>query len=391
VIQVDPRSLEVVGRYDVPGQPRELTVVDGGVAVTAAQATSLTVIDPTAPSGEAVTAIPIPCGGSRGVVAVPARTGSRGGDHVVVTCPTDDRLVVVDTRHHTAVGMVPLAGRPTGIVRGGTTLTVGTALDGRLRTFDARALVRAADDAGAGGGAAASASPPPLRVKATSKRRAWADDGRAPSTLAALDVGPRGPVGVYQVIDNQRELTRAEIEAGSTYGSPKDGRARLEPALTGPCGARFASLTDAPRRLSGPVAVAASSDDDLVWVVGEFSHSVSVVRCDGAASSEQAVTVAAFDVGEGARGIVLGVDGRTAYVDVGFDHEVARLELPDGAASVQADDAIERPRCIRRKDRATHRRRFENPLPQQRAEIPAAGPADHFRQKTEIAVAVEIA
>jgi len=333
VVEADPETLEPVRQIPVGGQPRELTVLGDRLVVTAAQSANLTVLDGRnrGGGGAGPTEIAIPCGGSRSVVTVPAGVaGTR--DLAVATCPTDDQLAVVDLAKERTAGTVALAGRPTGIVRDGGTLTVTTAGDGRLLAFDATELASAAAS-GTGG---------PLDLRPTSARRAWVDGERTASSLTALDTGPRGPIGVYQVVDNERKLSKAEIEAGSTYGSPKDGRARLEPALAGGCGARFSSLEDEPRRLSGPVAVAASPASDLVWVVGEFSHSVSVVRCDGGPESSRSTTVAAFDVGEGARGIVLDADGRTAYVDVGFDHQIAELDLPVDAASVQAGDAIER-------------------------------------------------
>ena len=338
VVEVDPDTLEVVRRIDVPGQPRELTALGPDLLVTGAQSTDLALVTPDAPPDDAVSLLPLPCGGSRGVVTLPAAADLRPLELAVVTCPTDGRLVVVDIGRILVLGTIELSGRPTGIVRDGSTLTVSTALDGRLLAIAVADVQDAVDRIDP---ADRLADVPALTVP-VSARRVWADGKRTASSLAALDAGPRGPVGAYQVVDNQRRLSREEIEAGSTYGSPKDGRARLEPALAGACGARFSSLTDEDRRLSGPVAVAAAPEGDLVWVVGEFSHSVSVVRCDGAGASARSATVASFAVGEGARGIVLDDDGRGAFVDVGFDHEVAELRLPDGVEDVDADDPIER-------------------------------------------------
>jgi mono/diheme cytochrome c family protein len=340
----------------VPGQPRELSVLGSRLVVTGAQSTDLAIVDTTKTGADAVVAVPIPCGGSRSVATLPGSAGT--ADRAVVTCPTDDRLVVVDLDREEAIGTVALAGRPTGIVRDGDVVTVSTALDGKLHAFDASDLRAAGTSSGS------SDEMPALHVAARSSRTVWADGDRTPSTLASLDTGPRGPLGTYQVVDNRRKLPRAQIEAGSTYGSPTDGRARLEPAIAGACGARFSSLTDEPRRLSGPVALAAAPGSDLVWVVGEFSHSVSVVRCDGSASGRTSTTVAAFDVGEGARGIVLSEDGTRAYVDVGFDHEVAELRLPDGAADVGPDDPIERVEPAKVGRRKVHDR-YLSPLAQE--------------------------
>lgn len=339
VVAIDPSTLEVVDQIEVPGQPRELTVLGPELVVTAAQSTDLAIVDPDARPEDAVALVRLPCGGTRSVVGVPASEPAPRGDLAVVTCPSDDRLAVVDVDRHLVLATIDLAGRPTGIVRVGDVLTVSTALDGRVHELSVERLAHALDDVRASGD---DDDVPVLAVEPSSTRPAWTDGGRTASSLTALDAGPKGTVGVYQVVDNERKLSAAEIEAGSTYGTPKDGRARLEPAVAGACGARFSSVEDEARRLSGPVAVAAAPTDGLVWVVGEFSQSVSVVRCTGAEPSERSTTVAAFDIGEGGRGIVLDEDGRTAYVDVGFDHQVAELALPDGAASVAAGDGIER-------------------------------------------------
>ena len=240
VVEVDPDTLEVVRRIDVPGQPRELTALGPDLLVTGAQSTDLALVTPDAPPDDAVSLLPLPCGGSRGVVTLPAAADLRPLELAVVTCPTDGRLVVVDIGRILVLGTIELSGRPTGIVRDGSTLTVSTALDGRLLAIAVADVQDAVDRIDP---ADRLADVPALTVP-VSARRVWADGKRTASSLAALDAGPRGPVGAYQVVDNQRRLSREEIEAGSTYGSPKDGRARLEPALAGACGARFSSLTD---------------------------------------------------------------------------------------------------------------------------------------------------
>lgn len=357
VVEVDPGSLEVRQQVEVGGQPRELTVLGDRLVVTGAQSTDVAIVD-VGRGTPGVRTVPVPCGGTRGVVTVPASTSGADVDLAVVTCPTDDRLVVLDLDGAAALGFVELPGRPTGIVREGSVVSVSTALDGRIHAFAVADLVEAV------GAGKPQPGDEPLAVEATSARAVWTDGGRSASSLVALDAGPRGTLGAYQVVDNERRLSAAEIQAGSTYGTPKDGRARLEPAVAGACGARFSSLTDEARRLSGPVAIAAAPRGQLVWVVGEFSHSVSVVRCAGSDPSQPSTTVAAFDVGEGARGIVLSADGRRAYVDVGFDHEIAELRLPTAAAQVEAGDRIERqqPAAIGRRDVAV---RHLSPLAQQ--------------------------
>lgn len=335
VVELRASTLGVRRRIRVPGQPQELTVLGDHVLVTGSQSTDLTVLS-SAGNPAPATRIPLPCGGSRAVVGVPAGVAGASHPMAVVTCPTDDRVVLVDLDDGAVAAQFPLIGRPTGVVRVGDQLTVSAAGDGTLRRYDLAKLLKAMGPA-AGTGADA----PVLEVKPAAVTRAWADGERSASTLSALDAGPRGPVGVYQVVDNVRKLSSAEL-AGDAYGTPMNGRARLEPALAGPCGARFASFTDRGRLLSGPVALAAAPRGDLVWVVGQFSHSVSVVRCAPGGAASRTTTVASFEVGAGARGITVAADGQRAYVDVGFDHEVAELRLPNDVGQVGPSSAISR-------------------------------------------------
>jgi mono/diheme cytochrome c family protein len=360
LVAVDPGSLDVDRTIELAGQPRELTVLGDLALVTAGQRADLAVVD-LGPARGSVERVPLPCGGSAGVVTVPAGDGGPTRDLAVVTCPNDDALAVVDVGRRRVVATIPQPGRPTGIVREGRTLSVSTVGDGRVRSFAVGDLVAALADAPAVGGGD---PPPEIEVPAAASTAAWADGQRTASLLRSLTPGPHGPLGAYQVVDNERRLSAADIRSGSTYGTPDDGRARLEPAIAGRCGARFSSLADEPRRLTGPVALAAGPSDDLVWVVGELSRSVSVVRCRGGEPSGRSATVAAYDIGEGGRGIVLAADGRTAFVDVGFDHQVAALRLPDDVDEVGGDDPIER----REPERVGRRQvddRYLSPLAQQ--------------------------
>jgi hypothetical protein len=339
VVAVDADSLEVVGSVDVSGQPQQLAVVGGRVVVTGAQRTSLAVVTdaPTSPSAATIAEVPVPCGAPRSVVGLP------GDRHVAITCPVDDRVVVVDLDGGVVVATAELDGRPTGMAHDGDRLLVTTAVPGEVVAWPLDDVLRAAtagaaaDGGGPGEPAVQGALPPPAVVQA-----AWADGERSPSLLGAIDVGAMGPVGVYQVVDNDRRLSSRELAGDPSYGNPLDGRARLEPAIAAECGARFADFADGPRALALPVAIAADPVEDLVWVVGQSSRSVSVVRCQAGGPSGRSATVASFDVGDGPRGIVLAPDGRTAFVDAGFDHEVARLELPAGWDPGEGDGPIER-------------------------------------------------
>ncbi len=329
VVEINADTLAVGRRVPVAGQPQELTRVGRRLLVTSVQSSTLTVIelgDSAKGRLPSTRAIPLPCGGSLSVVGVPQGVAGAASDLAVVTCPNDDRLAVVDLAALRTVAQIRLVGRPTGVLRSGRQLTISTSQNGRLHSWDLGDLVNRLPAA-----RASSERPlPVLHLPAPRDVEAWADGERSPSQLGALDAGRGGPVGLYQMVDNRRELSATQLMDGSSYGKPLDGRARLEPALAGACGARFASFDRKANTLSGPVALATSPTSDLVWVVGQFSHSVSVVRCDGGSRAGRSATVASFDVGAGARGIALDSNGRTAYVDVGFDHAIARLELTGG-------------------------------------------------------------
>lgn len=330
VVEVDPETLEVERRITVDGEPAELTWAGERLVVTGAQRTSVAVLEVRGAADDAaVTTIEVPCGGTRAVASAQAD----GRYLAFVTCPHDDVVAVVDLDAGQAAATVSLSGRPTGIVRSGDDLSVSTAGDGRIHTWSVRELV-----AGLGPAPAVGQALPALAAPSGAVSEAWADGERSVSGLGSLDAGPKGVLGTYQLVDNLRKLSPEELDSDATYGSPIEGRARLEPALFGPCGARFSELTGPPRRLSGPVALAAGPDD-LVWVVGQFDRRVAVVRCAGGGASSHSPIVASFAVGDGPRGIALDHSGQLAFVDVGFDHAVAPIRLPGGPAEPDREAA----------------------------------------------------
>ncbi len=317
LVQVDAETLEVEAQVPLDGEPDQLTRAGDRIVVTGAQRTSVAIVEIDPPAARP-SSVEVPCGGTKAVVTAQAA----GRPLAFVTCPHDDLVAVVDIDAGRAAATVAVPGRPTGIVRDGDALSVSTAGNGHITTWS---IARLVEDLGPT--AATGAALPQLETPPTSVTEAWVDGERRASGLGPLDAANVGVVGTYQVVDNLRKLTSAELRADATYGSPVGGRARLEPALAGPCGARFTDIASPAERLSGPVALAAGPDD-LVWVVGQFDRRVAVVRCDGGSPGSRSSIVAAFSVGDGARGIALAPSGEVAFVDVGFDHAVARLRLP---------------------------------------------------------------
>ncbi|WCO66210.1 c-type cytochrome [Iamia majanohamensis] len=328
VVAVDPGDLGVTARVVVDGAPGELAPSEGGLVVSRGRAAGVALVDTAEGTSSEVA---VPCGGTHAVVVVPRGRAGLASETAVATCPHDDRIALVDLDARATAATVAVPGRPTGAVIDGDRLVVSSAVGGRTWSWDLAVLASAL--------AASPASPgkgvPSLDV-AAEVDRAWVDLGRSPSRLGPLDVRGDGVVGAYQLVDNATTPTAEEIAAGvDSYGTPLDGKARIEPALAGPCGARFTDVVEPTRILSEPVALAVGPDG-LVWVVGRSSRTVAVVRCAEGDPSARSTMVASFPVGAGARGIAVADDGTTAFVDVGFDHAVARLELPDDAAATQA-------------------------------------------------------
>jgi len=80
--------------------------------------------------------------------------------------------------------------------------------------------------------------------------------------------------------------------------------------------------------MSGPSALAARRG--WLWIVHQYTDNVLLARCDeeGAPREGTLDVYATFRLGRGPRGIALSEDGRTAFVDVGFDWALARLDVP---------------------------------------------------------------
>ncbi|HJL16113.1 MAG TPA: c-type cytochrome [Sandaracinaceae bacterium LLY-WYZ-13_1] len=308
LVQVDPASLEERARVVIEGAPTQVAIVDGAMLVTLARASELAwVID------GAVERVPVPCGGTRAAVA-----DGRGG--ALVSCPHDD-LVLRVTRDGVDWEL-PSPGRPTA-----------------LAVLDARFAVTASRTGR-------------LRVHALDDRRALSDVALAPTPgfaasqvdAVAFDPGRRDFVAAYQRVDHDSDRTRPPGEGG--YGSVIDGAPRIEPRLAGPCAERYARFDGGARVFSGPSAAAAAGG--VLWVANRTTDDVVALRCEREGDG-LAPRLATFTVGRGPRGIVLREDGRVAWVDVGFAHAVARLELDEamrGPEGPVVEAARERTRAL---------------------------------------------
>lgn len=315
VVALDPRTLVERTRIPVAGAPSRLAIrADGRLAVTLAQATEIALVDP---ATGAVERRPVPCGGTRGVLA-------RGDGAVLVSCPNDDRLAVVPLDPAAPATVVRAPGRPTALARNGDVLAYGASRAGRLVRLDWRTL-----------------RPLPEGETALETRRGFA----AVQVDAVVPVpGGRTPddfVVAFQRVDHDSDRGRDPARGG--YGSVFDGEPRIEPRLAGACAERYARFDGGRRVASGPSALAWDAERGLLWVAHRYTDNVLVLDCDETDGQGRAALRAVFRVGRGPRGIALDRGGRVAFVDVGFAHAVARLELPardDGGVSGPAAERV---------------------------------------------------
>ncbi|MEO1267710.1 MAG: cytochrome c peroxidase, partial [Myxococcota bacterium] len=338
IIALDPETLEVRQQIAAPGGPEHVAIVSGQLVVTLAEATEVLFLDPT--TGSPTATVPVPCGGTRAVVGLQTPDTP---PQVAVTCPYDDRLLILDPLTHTLRATLHTPARPTAIAASGDTVTVTSSHTGVVWRIGAASLLN-------------HTSPDPWTPSALKAHHTTltpiqpSPSDRNASLFDALAVDPdSGQVwGVYQSVDNDSDRNRPPSEGG--YGSVIDGTPRIEPRLWGDgCGTGTFARFDGGRRVfSGPVALASQAGH--IWIVNRFTQNVAVLRCRPEPSMPSNTDglpelVAHFRIGAGARGIALDPGGQVAFIDVGFDHAIARLDL-----NQLQNTPIERPTLERRRD-----------------------------------------
>ncbi len=298
----------------VRGGPEQLAWVGELLLVTHGRDNEISLIDLEAGDGlEEIERVPLPCGASAGVVAVDHETAA-------IACPHDDRVIDFFVPTRRVRGFHEVVGRPTGLARRDGTLFVAAAR-GRVEAIDLATW------------ASVSLSEPALR------------EGEAASQLAAITVSDRGGVHAsYQRVEVDTDRDRDPALGG--YGAVTDGAPRIEPRVLGPCGDRYARFDGGALAMSGPSAIAA--EGGLLWIVHQYTDNVLVARCDGSGDSREGSleVLATFRTGRGPRGIVLAEGGRTAFVDVGFDWAIARLDAPADRTSVVLEPTWTRRRTL---------------------------------------------
>ncbi|MCU0671834.1 MAG: c-type cytochrome [Myxococcota bacterium] len=317
VVALDATTLMERARLTIAGAPTKLARLDGSpegadtLVVSLAQAAEVAWIERDtdgALEDARIVRVPVPCGGTGAVLALST-------DEALVACPHDDRLVHL--RDAAVIATYTSPGRPTALARLGDRIHVGLSRAGRVRVLDAATFA------------------PREELVLESTR------GVAAVQLDAFAADGAAVIASYQRVDFDRDRTRDPRLGG--YGAVNDGTPRLEPRLLAPCGGRYARFDGGERVASGPSALAFDAARRRLWIAHRQTGNVVLVACDGrsartglaAPSEREAQVLGAVYVGRGLEGLALADDG-AVFVDVAFDHAIAKVREVEGAPSIVA-------------------------------------------------------
>ncbi|MFN8052008.1 MAG: c-type cytochrome [Acidimicrobiales bacterium] len=310
---VDASTMRTTSRTETDGTPARLLAVGRRVLASFADRPSLAVLS----GGSSPSPIAVPCAATSGL----ATWTSGGRTFGAAACPVDARVAIVDLDRDSAIGWLSAPNRTTAVTVDGRDLVAAGAM-GELRRWPLGAVA----DAGVADGS----GPGELAVRGR-RGDVWVLRGRRSSQLRTIVPSPAGAVAAYQVVDSERAADPTDPADTGSYAAVIKGNARVEPAVSGWCPHQYSDVADASHALAGPSALAVDAARRRLWVVGEYTGNVLVLDCAAPArlvdGVRRAVVLASFDVGVGARGIVLSADGDTAWVDSAFDHSVVRLRM----------------------------------------------------------------
>lgn len=313
LVRLDRGDLSERRRVELTIAPTWVLALDDGRVVSGGDAPEVSVLGTTGQP----TRVPVGCATTSAATALP------DDGLIVLACPIDDAVMVLDADSGAELARLEAPGRPEAIAVAGDELVVladhgGSVLSGRVPSRR---------------------SP---QVELGDSATPWAPEGRGVSALEALSVDDGAYVAAYQSIDNDTARDPADPADTGSYGVVEGEDARIQPMLTGACASAASDFSDPSTAASGVHALAYDAAHERVWVVGQYSASVLVLAC-GDEPASGARVLASFPVSVGASGIVLSDDGSTAWVDLAFDHAVARLDLPDELTDDGADPAEEGP------------------------------------------------
>ncbi len=348
LIRIDPHTLDPIDRLHLGGAPQHLTHSAAGWVITRSLDHHVALVDP---QGQHIADIAVPCGGTR---AVNALNLPQGPNLALVSCPHDHRIVVLDLDAQQARATIQAPARPTALVTGAGLVTATSSHGAVARQWTVADI-------------AALKADPWQPIDLPHQDLTLLDDQRQPrsaSTFDALDIDPATgqPIGTLQLVDNDGDRQRPPSQGG--YGSVIDGQPRIEPRLAGLCQGQYARFDGTNRVFSGPSALAYSPTNQTLWVVNMFTQNVALLACPprglpttaGLTLQDPAPTLellAHFRVGAGARGIALDPTGTVAYIDVGFDQVIARLDATPLANTPTQAPTLEKRRLAQPQQRWT--------------------------------------
>jgi len=300
VVAIDAETGAEVTRFAVRGAPEQLTWRDAEhLRVTLSQRGAIAEV--TIASAE-VSYLDVPCGSTRAVVQLGART--------FVSCPDDGRVIELDASG--VVAMREVGGGPSGLAVYGDQLGVALARHGALAIIDVSGA---------------------LSEGVFIEQRIELPEGIAASEAEPLTAHPIGGfVFAYQRVEHDADRSRDPALGG--YGQVTDGAPRIEPRVRSACGQRYARFDGGALAMSSPSAVAVGGEH--LWIAHLATDGVVLARCapsDASVNEGALEVITTFRVGRAPRGMAVTRDGRTAFVDNGFDWSISRLDVPSAPAS----------------------------------------------------------
>lgn len=252
--------------------------------------------------------IPVPCGRTEGIVPL----GPGPDDPIVVSCPDDRRLVLLDPAQDAlavrATIVLDHAPSPPAVL--GNSLSVTFPARGKIAHLPTAALRTAHGT---------------TTLDHTTETISTAPGRTATNAFLLLPDPHRNAIhAIHDAVDNDGDRNRPPAQG--SYGEVVDGNPRIEPRIHGPCVDAYARFDGGNRVFSGASTAALSPDGQHLWIAHTGTRNLVQLPCrdDGASTPN------ILRIGAGARGIALSDDGGLLWIDLGFDLAVTRVDLARG-------------------------------------------------------------
>jgi len=327
LVKLNAASLEEIAGLDLLGSPQTLSMDAQRILVT--QPKGFVIVDKTSFSvAESVT---IPCGDPAHINLISTQSDA----YASISCPLDQRLIMVDLSDVSKQYVIATTGRTNGLLYWQGNIISSIENQNVMQVWALNDILKVPTF-----GPDPHQSKEPVVVPNVESINLSLNGQQQVSQFSQLTSNRFGAIaGLFQTIDNNN---RQREPSSGGYGSVVDGAPRIEPRVLSECGSHFAVFDGGNKVFSGPSALALADEYPILWVVNRYTQNVTALFCDQHTQREVAGNLdwidqnawddsleqmVQFQVGPGARGIALSSDGLVAYVDVGFHHAVAKLEL----------------------------------------------------------------